>query len=893
MSATPGRIRSLSDAPSYRFKKKIAEDERTETFLVEDLELGREVHLVRVRKEMGEVVQREFLLRARYLGQLQHPGILPVYDMGVINETCYYTYRKPPAGPLGQALKAKDRHLLRYMRSSGFRLQLLISIIDTIAYAHGEGVSVGKLNFDSIMVGPHGENIVFDWSSSRWVSKARQEKGETAEKPALPEEWMRNDMKELAKLGMNLMGYWNYGNPSEQMSIQEWDWRAKYLPADLQIIFDRAFLERHADPYRDLKEFQKDLLNHLNGYPLDLLKGDFLIHLQSLYRRNRKASNLFMIFCIAGLILLMSVHLKIRKSESDISHMTGQSQEIGEKSENLTRREKDLEDRGAELSRLKVDALKRLEEKAAARRATDVKIASARSGLEALSGNIQTLKEQWEQADAEMKISMDRSSEIETQRKKMEDRRDSLETKEQEWVSEYDDSYFLDEFLKAADGSQQQWVMRDYMEAAQKLLKGGWMLDYLRGRADGGSVSVIPLAVKQFSPPAAISADGMFLAWISAGSTLHLYSRELPDKLVSLPLKYKISKPVFSIRRNVLHGSCGTNKLALILLNEKFSEASCRLSVWNWKPKTWGRPLPYSPPTEIRTLSNNTLYYQSFDEALFEERPNGIKLDSVRNEIVEVQVSPRGDAFACKDSRGEVHLLRPFSKGKPRSLSRPQKELWGFMIPGGGIYFCSQNRLSVFDGENQNQTMSFELRSPPQVILAVPDSSRFWMRSPDGTVSCLDMARDISVPVLRSRIDAVPLYAVDHRLLLCDKNDSVLEADFSPDEKHLVELKEEIRKTPSRMMQFVKENQLLMEAEKGPPRKITASANIIDAVCPEEKEPFIIILSGPRNVEVWDSWKNRRVLKAGFSGDDLERVYYSVKEHRPVTLDKKGELRFW
>ena len=104
-----------------------------------------------------------FLQEARITGQLDHPSIVPVYEVGRRQDgTLYYTMKFVRGKTLGQALR--DAGELEK------RLELLPNFVDlcqAIAYAHDRGVIHRDIKPANVMVGSFGETVVLDWGLAK------------------------------------------------------------------------------------------------------------------------------------------------------------------------------------------------------------------------------------------------------------------------------------------------------------------------------------------------------------------------------------------------------------------------------------------------------------------------------------------------------------------------------------------------------------------------------------------------------------------------------------------------------------------------------------------------------------------------------------------------------
>jgi serine/threonine-protein kinase len=144
-----------------------------------DTDLGRDVAVKVLDGELAKkpaVVQR-FVEEAQIGGQLQHPGIVPVYELGLMaGDVPYFTMKLVKGRTLAALLlerksAADDR---------GRLLSIFESVCQTMAYAHSKSVLHRDLKPANIMVGAFGEVQVVDWG----LAKVMQRGGVADEKRA-------------------------------------------------------------------------------------------------------------------------------------------------------------------------------------------------------------------------------------------------------------------------------------------------------------------------------------------------------------------------------------------------------------------------------------------------------------------------------------------------------------------------------------------------------------------------------------------------------------------------------------------------------------------------------------------------------------------------------------
>jgi serine/threonine protein kinase len=134
-----------------------------------DEELGRDVAMKFLRerfKDEPEVLHR-FVEEAQIGGQLQHPGVVPVYDMGMSEGRPYFTMKLVQGATLAQKLSERRSAGASYMDFLG----IFDQVCQTMAYAHARGVVHRDLKPANIMVGSFGEVQVVDWGMGKVLQR--------------------------------------------------------------------------------------------------------------------------------------------------------------------------------------------------------------------------------------------------------------------------------------------------------------------------------------------------------------------------------------------------------------------------------------------------------------------------------------------------------------------------------------------------------------------------------------------------------------------------------------------------------------------------------------------------------------------------------------------------
>ncbi len=148
--------------PGYEVGAAIGEGGMGEILLARDPKIGRDVAIKRMRTAAPstELVDR-FLREAKIQARLDHPAIVPVYELGYDHEGRPYFTMKRLAGTT----------LLDRLGKGGASLQsLLRAFVDVclaIDFAHARGVVHRDLKPANIMLGDYGEVYVLDWGVAR------------------------------------------------------------------------------------------------------------------------------------------------------------------------------------------------------------------------------------------------------------------------------------------------------------------------------------------------------------------------------------------------------------------------------------------------------------------------------------------------------------------------------------------------------------------------------------------------------------------------------------------------------------------------------------------------------------------------------------------------------
>lgn len=161
----------------YGLKKIHASGGIGRIWLAHDHQLGREVAIKELLPENAndDRTVARFLREARLTGQLEHPAIVPVYELASQADGHFYAMRFVRGRTLSAAAHSYHRQ-----RTAGrdaplefiALLTAFAAVCNAVAYAHARGVLHRDLKGDNVILGDFGEVIVLDWGLAKILGQA-------------------------------------------------------------------------------------------------------------------------------------------------------------------------------------------------------------------------------------------------------------------------------------------------------------------------------------------------------------------------------------------------------------------------------------------------------------------------------------------------------------------------------------------------------------------------------------------------------------------------------------------------------------------------------------------------------------------------------------------------
>lgn len=313
--------------------------------------LNREVaiKLIRQQNATHKEHRRNFLREAEITGRLEHPGVVAIYASGeTIDGRCFYTMPMLRGGSLDEAIERYHQHHSNALQTQtvDFRdlIQRLISVCNTIAYAHSRGIVHRDLKPKNIMLGKYGETVVIDWGLAGQFSRDGRFKssdentlhlkhGDTAESSsrgftlyyASPEQLSGEENlgppSDIYSLGIILYKILTGRTPLSGLSYGQARQQARSgqaadpsrdkagIPAPLAAICGKAIRHRATERYPTALDLAEDLQNYLADAPVSARRESPVEHFARFGRKHWQWALAVLVFlcCFSAFSLFSAV----------------------------------------------------------------------------------------------------------------------------------------------------------------------------------------------------------------------------------------------------------------------------------------------------------------------------------------------------------------------------------------------------------------------------------------------------------------------------------------------------------------------------------------------------------------------------------------------------------
>jgi eukaryotic-like serine/threonine-protein kinase len=278
------RLRVAADSPDlsgtgYVLLDRLGAGGMGSVFRVQDTALGRQVALkVLGIVDSGGEFSARLLREARIIAQLEHPGIVPVHDVGTLPDgRVFYTMKLVQGRRLDQRrdeLGGLPEHLRTFQK-----------ICEAVAFAHAHQVLHRDLKPQNIMVGKFGEVLVMDWGLAKLLNAEMPAESNPAPTIGLQQSSSDADTAEADTAHGAVLGTPGYMAPEQargdlaavgpRADVYSLGAVLRFLlddfgpvPKALAAIGSKATMEEAQQRYGSVEELANDIAHYLDGLPV-------------------------------------------------------------------------------------------------------------------------------------------------------------------------------------------------------------------------------------------------------------------------------------------------------------------------------------------------------------------------------------------------------------------------------------------------------------------------------------------------------------------------------------------------------------------------------------------------------------------------------------------------
>ena len=304
----------------------------------------RHVAMAHLKKTAEPELIEHFFKEARLTAHLEHPNIVPLYDIGFNKEgEPYFTMKLLGGRNLTDLIK-------EFSTETDFKkllpkiVDVMIKVCDAMAFAHSKGVIHLDLKPDNIRIGDYGEVLICDWGLAKTLNDddyhlteklspdtfnattldgfIKGSPGYMAPEQIEAKLGVKDKRTDIYALGGLLYELLCFQIPTPGQSLDETlkntlnGLRPKprainYLvPHSLEAVALKA-LETNADQrYQEVQSFRKDLFKWLGGFATSAEEHSFVKSLKLLILRHRLLTSFLFILLISGITFALQINEK-------------------------------------------------------------------------------------------------------------------------------------------------------------------------------------------------------------------------------------------------------------------------------------------------------------------------------------------------------------------------------------------------------------------------------------------------------------------------------------------------------------------------------------------------------------------------------------------------------
>ncbi len=346
----------------YSNDEMIGEGANAKIYSLQDANCHRDVAVKLLKeKEYAEKTEeiRRFIIEAGIVASLEHPNIVPVYDLSCDEKGQVYLSMRKVRGDTLKAFIATrekgDEHPL--LKTTSDLVDVFLKVCDALAYAHANGHVHQDVKSENIMCGQFGEVFLIDWGAAAsgdsevsltpvYMSPAQA----NAEEPF--------PVDDVFCMGATMFHCFFGRFPTKGSSLKEiWEKRRRgvidpltleeraRVPAPLTAIILRAMARRPEDRYQTVDDLAQDLRNFQTGQSVSAYEYSLFEYMCETFKRHKAAlltaaAAIVLVGAAAGLLWARSAGERTARLRAQKQSLAEREARVREEKERTAEQEK-------------------------------------------------------------------------------------------------------------------------------------------------------------------------------------------------------------------------------------------------------------------------------------------------------------------------------------------------------------------------------------------------------------------------------------------------------------------------------------------------------------------------------------------------------------------------
>ena len=292
LSSLPDDLAAIADR--YELCEQIGRGGMGVVFRATDRELERDV-AVKVLHAHAPGAAARLLQEARILGRLEHPGVVPIHDVGTLRDGRVFYVMKLVRGQRLDLHRSQEHTLAD-------RLRIFERLCDAVAFAHAHGVIHRDLKPENVMIGAFGEVLVLDWGVAKVRDMNLPDRGAVLGTPGYmaPEQASGDvhvdERADVYALG-GILAFLLCGHPDVAGH--------RDVPRALGAVARRARAHDADARYTSVTALAAEVMRYAAGLAVHAYRENLLERARRVARRHRTPIVLVLVYLLVRLILLL------------------------------------------------------------------------------------------------------------------------------------------------------------------------------------------------------------------------------------------------------------------------------------------------------------------------------------------------------------------------------------------------------------------------------------------------------------------------------------------------------------------------------------------------------------------------------------------------------------